>query len=275
VDQVLDHGENELLFGTACRASVLFADIRNFTSLAETLQPRQTVDMLNEVFAELVDAVAANDGMLDKFLGDAVMAVYGAPLSSGRDPRNAVESAVTMIDMVEALNARRRRRGRSELRLGIGIATGDVVAGTIGSTKRMDYTVIGDSVNLASRVQQLTKLYQVDVMICEATAAELDGAVPLRELDTLRVRGRQGAAKVFQVLTGLEASWTPALDPYARGREHLAERRWTEAAAAFAEAVAADPDDRPSALMLERAKTLVSRPPPTDWDGVWDIADAA
>jgi adenylate cyclase len=275
VDQIMEHEGDDLLFGVSCRASVLFADIRNFTSLAETLQPRETVDMLNEVFADLVEAVSASDGVLDKFLGDAVMAVYGAPLSAPRDPQNAVESAVNMMTMVGALNARRRERGREELRLGVGIATGDVVAGTIGSLKRMDYTVIGDSVNLAARLQQLTKLYQVSVIICEDTAAALDGAVPLRELDMLRVRGRQQAEKVFQVLTGDPATWTPALAAYGRGRELLAKRRWKEAVAAFEAAVAIDPNDRPSALLLERARVLARRPPPSDWDGVWGLADVA
>jgi adenylate cyclase len=149
------------------------------------------------------------------------------------------------------------------------------VAGTIGSLKRMDYTVIGDSVNLAARLQQLTKYYQVGVIICEATAAELDGTVALRELDTLRVRGRQQPAKLFQVLTGDPATHSPALAAYGQGREFLAARRWKEAVAAFEAAVAADPADQPSALMLERAQTLSKRPPPADWDGVWGLTDAA
>jgi adenylate cyclase len=142
VDQVLGRGD-DLLFGTSCEASVLFADIRGFTSLAETLAPRETVDMLNEIFTELFEAVAASDGVLDKFIGDAIMAVYGAPLPTGRDPQNAVESAVQMLRMLEELNRRRRERTLPDLKLGVGIATGDVVAGTIGSPKRMDYTVIG------------------------------------------------------------------------------------------------------------------------------------
>src|SRR5205085_6630840 len=106
----------------------------------------------------------------DKFLGDAIMAVYGAPLPTGQDPRNAVESAAAMIRTIEALNAVRSARGEPRLGLGIGVATGAVVAGAIGSPKRMDYTVVGDPVNLASRLQQLTKAYRAEIVICEETA---------------------------------------------------------------------------------------------------------
>ncbi|MBW8813561.1 MAG: GAF domain-containing protein [Caulobacterales bacterium] len=274
VDQVMGHG-NDLLFGVNCRASVLFADIRNFTALAEQLQARQTVDTLNEVFTELFEAVAANDGVLDKFIGDALMAVYGAPLSSGRDAQNAVASALAMGRMIEKLNAARQAAGRLPLRLGVSIATGDVVAGTIGSPKRMDYTVIGDSVNLAARLQDITKVYEVGVLICEATAEAVAGLHPLRELDTIRVRGRQQPARIFEVLTDPARATSPALAAYREGREALARRRWAEAAAAFERAVALDPADRPSALMLERARILARRPPGRDWDGVWDAAAAA
>ena len=156
VDQIMGR-EDELLFGSACRATVAFADIRGFTSLAENLEPRDTVDMLNEIFTELFEAVSASDGMLDKFMGDALMAVYGAPLSSGRDALNAVDSVVGMFTAIGAINTRRRGRGAADIKLGVGVATGEVVAGTIGSPKRMDYTVIGDSVNLASRLEKITR----------------------------------------------------------------------------------------------------------------------
>jgi adenylate cyclase len=269
VDQIMGR-EDDLLFGTACLASVMFADIRGFTSIAEQLQPRETVDMLNEVFTDLFEAVAAHDGVLDKFLGDALMAVYGAPLPAPNDALNAVKSAIEMIDMMAHLN----RRGGKDLRLGIGIATGEVVAGTIGSPKRMDYTVIGDSVNLAARLQQVTKLYKVDIIVCETTAAAVKSRVRLRELDTIRVRGRQRPAKIFQVLPQAETE-SPAFEAYARGRQLLANRRWGLAVAAFEQAVHFDPEDRPAALMLERARILAQRPPSPDWDGVWDEAEAA
>jgi len=264
VDQVLAH--DTLLFGDACQASVLFADIRNFTRLAETLSPRETVEVLNEIYTELFEAVAACNGVLDKFLGDAIMAHWGAPIPTHRDPLNAVEAAVQMLNLAEGLNRRRRVQGLAGLRLGMGIATGEVIAGAIGSPKRMDYTVIGDSVNLASRLEALTKAYGVGVIVCEATAAAIGDAFPLRELDVVRVRGRRQPSRIFQVLTGD----APAAAAYAEGRRHMAARKWTAAVRAFEAARAADPADGPTALMLTRAKTLKIVPPPEDWDGVWD-----
>jgi adenylate cyclase len=274
VDQIMGR-EDELLFGAACEASVLFADIRNFTTLAEKLNPRDTVDMLNDIFTELFEAVAANDGVLDKFIGDAIMAVYGAPLTSERDTANAVDSAVTMIGMIAGINEKARARGLPEIRLGVGIASGEVVAGAIGSPKRMDYTVIGDPVNLASRLEGITKIYKVGIVVCEATAQAVEGLQTLRELDTIRVRGRSRPARIFQVMTQAEMLPDAALAAYARGLDALAAGRWSEAIAGFEAALVLAPHDGASSVMLERARILAEAPPASGWDGVWDPAQAA
>ena len=199
VEQVLERSD-ELLFGTGCRASVLFADIRNFTSMSEHLTPRETVDMLNEVFGELFEAVAETDGILDKYIGDAVMAVYGVPFSGEHDAANAVTAALRMQDMIAAINESRAVRLMPALSLGVGIATGEVIAGTIGSPKRMDYTVIGDSVNLAARLQELTKSYGKQVIVCERTAAEVRTTRTLGELDRIQIRGREALETIFEVI---------------------------------------------------------------------------
>ncbi|TAL30812.1 MAG: GAF domain-containing protein [Phenylobacterium sp.] len=272
VDQVMGRGD-ELLFGAAVPASVLFADIRSFTSLAERLAAREVVEMLNEIFTELFEAVAGHEGVLDKFMGDGLMAVYGAPLPTGQDPLHAVDSAVQMIRMIGVLNVGRPERGLPNLRLGIGITSGEVIAGTIGSPKRMDYTVIGDSVNLAARLQSATKTYGVDIIIDEATAGHVKDIHILRELDTIRVRGREQPVTIFQVLA--DAAACPGLEAYRRGRAYLAARQWDAAAAAFAEAVALDPGDKSAMLMMERAHALRANPPAESWDGVWSAADAA
>jgi adenylate cyclase len=196
LDQVLSH-EGDMLFGTGCRATVLFADIRGFTTMSENLSPRDVVDMLNEIFTELFEAVSQHEGVLDKDIGDAVMAVFGAPLSRGEDAVNAVRAALQMQEMIAAINARRVARGEPGVRLGVGIATGEVVAGTIGSPKRMDYTVIGDSVNLAARLQDLTKTYGEDVILDEATAAAVANIVSVKEIGAVVVRGRAREELIF------------------------------------------------------------------------------
>ena len=276
VDQVLQR-QDDLLFGSACTASVLFADIRNFTSMAESLRPRETVDMLNEVFTDLVEAVSASDGVLDKFIGDAVMAVYGAPLSSGRDPENAVESATTMMRMLAVLNRRRAERDQFPLHLGIGISTGELIAGTIGSPKRMDYTVIGDSVNLASRLQGATKHYQVGIVICEATAQANAETQILRHLDTVGVRGRNRPEKIFQVLSYHTEESFPhmhqVLDAYGEGMARQQVQDWPAAAEAFALALRLNPSDRPSELMLERVRAAMRTPDSQAWGQPWQATE--
>ena len=267
VDQVLGR-EDESLFGSACQASVLFADIRGFTSMAEELSARETVETLNELFTELYEAVSGNGGVLDKYIGDAVMAVFGAPLSSDRDPDNAFASGLEMLHMLDAINLRRVTRGAAPLRLGVGIATGEVVAGTIGSPKRMDYTVIGDSVNLAARLQDLTKAYGVEMLIDETTAKAVTSTQAMRAIDLIAVRGRKRPEMVFEVLVRGDAD-AVGLASYALGRTALAERRWDDALAAFASAVERNPSDRPAQLMLARAEALVKASPAEDWDGVW------
>jgi adenylate cyclase len=270
VDQVLGH-ENDLLFGAACEASVMFADIRNFTAMAEQLSPREAVDMLNEIFTELFESVAAFDGMLDKFIGDALMAVYGAPISGAQDAANAVASAIQMQTLITKINVRRRERNLEDIRLGIGIASGEVIAGTIGSPKRMDYTVIGDSVNLAARLENSTKYYHADIIVCEKTAASLDARILKRELDLIRVRGRQKPSTIYEILPQQDGDLTAQatlVTAYDRGRKHLASGEWAEAITAFEGALAIAPDDHPSAIMRERAKILLETPNP-DWDGVW------
>jgi adenylate cyclase len=270
VDQVLGR-EDDLPFGTACEASVMFADIRNFTAMAEQLSPRAAVDMLNEIFTELFEAVATFDGMLDKFIGDALMAVYGAPISGANDAANAVNSAIQMQKLIKTINMRRQAALQPEIRLGIGIASGEVIAGTIGSPKRMDYTVIGDSVNLAARLENSTKYYHTDIIVCEKTAIALGDTVLKRELDLIRVRGRQTPSTIYEILSlqdGYIARQSDLVDAYHTGRQHLSSRNWAKAIAAFEHALAIDPHDHPSAIMHERARILHETPNP-DWDGVW------
>ena len=271
VEQVMANDDG-ILFGQACEASILFADIRGFTTMSERLSPRDTVDMLNGIFTELFEAVATAGGMLDKFIGDAIMAVFGAPLPTGRDPAAAIGSALQMFADIARLNVARAARDLTPLRLGIGIASGDVVAGTIGSPKRMEYTVIGDSVNLASRLQSLSKTYGVDLIVDDRTARSAADEVTLRELDLIRVRGRETPVRIFGLRADEVGQPPSALwGAYAKGRACMDAGNWEAAVAAFEQALTLDPADHPSALMRSRAAKLADAPPVV-WDGVWSEA---
>lgn len=180
-------------------ASVLFSDIRGFTSLSETMEPQAVVRMLNEYFEEMVDAVFAHDGTLDKFVGDAVLAVFGAPVPTRDNARNAVLAAQDMLDRLERLNQRREAQGLPALRIGIGVHTGKVVAGNIGSSKRIEYTVIGDTVNVASRLESVTKNYPEPLVLSDQTYELVKDLVESAGYEELQLKGKSGTSRIHRI----------------------------------------------------------------------------
>lgn len=270
-DQLLEAGE-AALGGQIQRSTILFSDVRGFTSTAEALGPRETVALLNEYFEEMVEAIFQYGGVLDKYIGDAMMALFGVPFQGARDADNAVAVANAMLRRLSALNQRRREAGRKVIDIGIGIATGDVVVGNIGSPRRMEYTVIGDSVNLASRLEGATKEYRVKVLLAQATAEALTLPTALREIELLRVKGKDQPVAVYEALGHHDEHSFPNLDrclaAYAEGLRAYRLRDWQEGGQAFAEALALNPADYPSQLYLQRCRDYMAQPPPADWDGV-------
>jgi class 3 adenylate cyclase len=175
----------------------MFADIRGFTPMSENLEPGRVVEILNEYFTRVTEVIFDCGGMLDKYIGDAVMAVFGAPISKGNDAANAVRAAVQIQRLLIELNRDAAARQWPELRVGIGINTGIVTAGNIGSPRRLDYTVVGDTVNTASRLMSNAAAGQI--LIAHSTAAEAGDGFPLTELPPLRVKGRTEPVHVFSV----------------------------------------------------------------------------
>jgi adenylate cyclase len=269
-DQLLEGGE-AALGGQIQRSTILFSDVRGFTSTAEALGPRETVALLNEYFEEMVEAIFEYGGVLDKYIGDAMMALFGVPFQGPRDPDNAVAVANAMLRRLYGLNQRRLRAGQRAIDIGIGIATGDVVVGNIGSPRRMEYTVIGDSVNLASRLEGATKEYRVKVLLAQATAEALTVPTPLREIELLRVKGKDQPVTVYEALGHHDEISFPNLDAclaaYAEGLRAYRLRAWREGEQAFAHALSLNPADYPSQLYLERCRSYAAQPPPEDWDG--------
>jgi adenylate cyclase len=197
------------LGGESLKVTILFTDIRSFTTISEKMDPQQLVGLLNEYFTEMVGIVMNEGGVVDKYIGDAIMAVFGAPVPKPDDATNAVRAAVRMRQALQRLNARLAERGQPTLRTGIGIHTGDVVAGNIGSERRMEYTVIGDAVNLASRLETNTKDLGVNLLISEDTWALTKDTIEARPVREITVKGRKQTVMTYEV-TGLKGE--PSLE---------------------------------------------------------------
>jgi adenylate cyclase len=254
-------------------ATMLFSDIRRFTTIAETLTPQGTVDMLNEYFSEMADSVQQHNGVLDKYIGDAVMAVFGAVVASPADADNAAAAAIEMMNRLRALNQRRSSRGAQPLEIGIGLASGEIVAGPVGSPDRVNYTVIGDSVNLASRLEGANKQYGTSVLLSAATAERLIAPARLRRVDLLRVKGKDTPTEVFELLDHhspeTRALFEKVLNTYEDGVRLYRARRWSRALDRFAAVIEVMPNDGPSWVYTDRCLYYREHSPPDHWDGVW------
>ncbi len=211
-DAVLEHPEMFQLGGTRRSATILFSDIRNFTPLAENTEPERVVQLLNEYFTEMVAIVFRYGGTLDKFLGDGLMAVFGAPFDLEDQELRATLVALEMVQAVESFNERHdlQARGLPKLNIGVGIASGPIVAGNIGSPERMEYTAIGDTVNFAARLESLNKSLGTAIIVSEPTRMALDGLLEMRKLPPLKVKGKRGTPPLYTV--DVEGVDEPAMD---------------------------------------------------------------
>lgn len=252
--------------------TVMFCDLRGFTSLAEALPPRDLQALLGEVLTRLTQVIHAHQGTIDKYIGDCIMAFWGAPVALPDHARRAVDAALALADAVRSFNAERRAAGRPPLAIGIGLATGPMLVGNMGSDLRRAYTVIGDVVNLASRLEGLSRRYGVDLVASGATRAQAGPEAYLwQHLDHVRVKGRQQAEAIFTVraraqeatpaLTGELARWQDAL-------QYWESRRFDEFEAAVQDLATAHPAVALYPLYLRRARALLDAPPGPDWDGV-------
>jgi adenylate cyclase len=200
VDLVLNNPESIGLGGRRMAATVLFADIRNFTQLSTIMQPEEVVDLLNRYFSMMVDIVFKNGGTLDKFLGDGLMALFGVPYEIEKPEERAVRTAIEMLEALQNLNRELEARGMLRLDIGVGINSGPVVAGNIGSSQRHEYTVIGDTVNLAARLEALNKETRTQILVTSQIHEAIQGVFRTRSLGPLRIRGKPDPIDVYAVL---------------------------------------------------------------------------
>jgi adenylate cyclase len=272
VDKLLESDVDDI-FASSQQATVIFSDIRHFASITESLGADETVHMLNAYFTDMVEVVLRHGGILDKYIGDAIMAVFGAPLVAPRDADNAVAASIEMIRALDRFNQDRISNGREPIEVGIGISTGEVIAGSIGTAKRMDYTIIGESVNLAARLESANKHYGTSVLVSDSTVSQMKSALSWREIDLIRLTGTNKLISVFEPLDCYpeveRAKLNRVRGAYQKGIRLFRQRQWIEAPYYFEQVLARCPNDTPSQLYINRCRYYLDEPPPEDWDGVW------
>ncbi len=270
-DQLMAGGE-DALGGQSVTATVLFSDVRSFTTITESLGPQGTVKMLNEYFTIMVDCITREEGMLDKFIGDAIMAGFGVPIPHDDDEDRAIRAGIAMISELWEWNKKREADGDMPIDMGLGLNTDNVVTGNIGSPKRMDYTMIGDGVNLAARLESACKQYFARILISEFTYAKLKGTYRIRDIDRVIVKGKTEPVEVYEVLDFHSEETFPNLmevvNNFKSARQHYNNGSWDKAIALFNECLKGNPNDKLAASYIERCEALKADPP-ADWDGVF------
>jgi adenylate cyclase len=198
-EELIKDKQSLKLGGVRRKVTVLFSDIRGFTTISESAAAEEIVDLLNDYFSRMVHIIFANGGTLDKFIGDAIMAVFGAIVQHEDDTARAVQTALDMRRELKEFNAERRARGKFEIQTGIGLGLGEAISGNIGSDQRMDYTVIGDAVNLSSRLEALTKDYEQKILISESVYEDVKHLFPFVQLEAVTVKGKTQASKIYGI----------------------------------------------------------------------------
>ena len=251
----------------------MFADIRGFTSLSEGLTPTALVDLLNEYLSEMTEIIFSHQGTLDKYIGDAIMAFWGAPLETPDHAERACRAALGMSVAMERLQDRWERQGRPRIDIGIGINTGPMLVGNMGSERRFNYTIMGDDVNLASRLEGVTKTFGTRLIISQTTWEDVRTKIVTRELDLIRVKGKKKPVAIYQVLAPMEERSRHA-DLVDRFGEALASYRdgdWVAARELFQSLHADYPNDGPTRTFNARCAALAQEPPRGAWDGVYEM----
>ena len=262
-----------MLVGEDRFVSILFSDIRSFTTLSEMMRPDVVVDCLNRYFAVMVDTIMSRHGIVDKFMGDAIMALFGTPERREDAVQQSVYAGLDMLDALADFNRWQLERQLPGFRIGIGINYGTVTVGNIGSEKKLEYTVIGDMVNVASRLEGLTKRYDTPLVVSASVYRKIEGELPTRLLDTVHVKGRKLGFRVYGVARSLEPNLSGAWQSHNEAMELYYAQDFEAARARFRTIRDAFPADVPARLMLERCEQLMRSPPGTGWTGSVEMAE--
>ncbi|MCK4782626.1 MAG: adenylate/guanylate cyclase domain-containing protein, partial [Desulfobacteraceae bacterium] len=273
VNEMLKNPDQLKLGGDEKDLSVLFSDIRGFTTIAEGLTPEDLVHLLNEYLTVMTDVVFNHDGTLDKYMGDAIMAIYGAPLDQPDHPARACRSALDMMTSLKELNEKWILEGKTPMDIGIGINTGMMMVGNMGSDQRFDYTVMGDAVNLGSRLEGANKNYKTNILISEYTYERVKDEFVCMEIDSVRVKGKTQPVKIYQLHAHNRVPETreKAVFYFHRGLQLYKQQKWDEAIKLFKGVWKLDNDIFAANVYIERCKDLKANPPGPDWDGCYTM----
>lgn len=276
-EQLLENPDAAKMGGDRKDVSVLFSDIRSYTTLTESLKAEEVVEMLNDYFESMVEAVFMHKGILDKYIGDAIMAVFGSPLPLDDHEWMAVQTAIEMRHRLAAFNATRKARNQTPIQIGMGINSDTVISGNIGCSKRMEFTAIGDGVNLGSRLEGASKLYGTDIVISDSTYRPCADRIWARELDFIKVKGKTQPVAVYE-LVGLRSQPISdekkrVIEHYHTARQHYLNRKFAFAIAEFATVLEIDNHDKAASLHIERCQHWLTNPPPDNWDGAWTLTE--
>jgi len=263
----------QMLVGEMRPVAVLFSDIRSFTTIVETFNPGELVEMLNAYFGSMAKAIYARHGIVDKHIGDAIMAVFGAPEKQENDALAAVLAALDMLDELAVFNVSQRKIGRPALRIGIGLHYGPVIVGNIGSDYKMDYTVMGDRVNLASRLEGLTKLYHEPLVVSDSIQRRVRAEFPARLLDRVSVKGRKESTGLYTLRRAVSAAEAGAWKAHNEAAALFYDRKFPQAAAGFENVLGMLPNDEHARRFLEKCVLLQKSAPGAEWTGVEEMTE--
>ncbi len=274
VKQLVQNPDALKLGGEKRELTIFFADLANFTTLSESMPPEELVPLINSVLEDLTEGVLRHGCYVDKYIGDAIMGVFGSPEPLENHALSACRAALESMRRLETLNERIEREHGRRLGMRIGVNTGDVIVGNVGSTKKRNYTVLGDAVNLASRLEGANKEFHTGILIGPRTAALLGDALVTRPVAQLKVKGKKQAVEVFELVAEPEALDEGArrfLAAYGAGYAAYCQRRFAEACRAFATAATLRPDDFLATRYAEETERLADSPPPADWEPILEL----
>jgi adenylate cyclase len=272
IKELLKHPEKLKLGGARKNVTIFFSDVRGFTTISEKLSPEQLVHFLNIYLTHMSDIILDNKGVIDKYIGDAIMAFWGAPIETKRHAHLACDTSLKMMERLKRMQIEFEKEGLPHIDIGIGLNTGDCVIGNMGSTKRFDYTAMGDTVNLAARLEGLTKQYGVKILIGEKTFSKVKGSYICREIDFVQVKGKKEGVTIYELVgrkskVGFEE--LKYIKMYEKGFHYYKKKKFKEAIVEFEKCLNVR-EDKSAKAFVKRCKDYLKNPPAKNWNGIYE-----